>query len=38
MRLFNPINYEDEQFFKFENTPKTDPTFKDKVDKELEYI
>lgn len=31
MRLFNPINKDDEMFFKFDNLPANNPSFKDRV-------
>lgn len=38
LRLFNPINKEDELFFRFDNLPKNNPAFKNKTDQELDYI
>ncbi len=38
MRLFNPINKEDEVFFRFDNLPKNNPSFKNRVDQELDYL
>lgn len=38
IRMFNPIHQDDELFFKFDNLPKNNPSFKNKIDQELDYL